>query len=199
MINLEQVKLLETKVAKTIDFVEKVSKENTALLRREAELQEKLETYQKRIDELEVLIMGFKEEQGHIEDGILAALDRLSEFEEAIEKSLKEKPHGKSDGVAAGNNAAGSNAAGSRHTAKDTIKSPGHNLPQKKQSKEELIPQQGEEREGQAGFGDSNEKICFEIPDDETADDILDPLTETLDEDAGDGNSPAEGGELDIF
>jgi predicted nuclease with TOPRIM domain len=177
MINLEQVKLLETKVAKTIDFVEKVSKENAALIRREAELQEKLESNQKRIDELEVLIRGFKEEQSHIEDGILAALDRLNQFEEAIDKSLKDKPHGKA--------------------VKDTIKSPAHNLPQKKHAaKEELIPQPGE---GQADPGAFNEKICFEIPDDEQVDDILDPLTETLDEEAGEGNSPAEGGELDIF
>ena len=195
MINLDQVKLLETKVAKTIDFVEKVSKENTALLRREAELQEKLDTAQKRIDELEVLIMGFKEEQGRIEDGILAALDRLSQFEEAIEKSLKEKRQGKSDGV---HTAAAAGAQGSKHTAKDTIKSPGHNLPQKKPAKEELIPQQ-EDGQTAADLGASNEKICFEIPDDEPVDDILDPLNETLDEEAGDGNSPAEGGELDIF
>jgi predicted nuclease with TOPRIM domain len=179
MINLEQVKLLETKVAKTIDFVEKVSRENAALLRQEAELQAKLETYQKRIDELEVLIMGFKEEQGRIEDGILSALDRLSQFEEAIEKSLKDKHHGK--------------------PVKDTIKSPGHNLPQKKQAKEELIPHKGEERDGQADSGAFNEKIYFEIPDDEITDDISDPLNETLDEEAGDGNSPAEGEELDIF
>jgi predicted nuclease with TOPRIM domain len=178
MINLEQVKLLETKVAKTIDFVERTSKENTALLRREAELQDKLEAYQKRIDELEVLIMGFKEEQGRIEDGILAALDRRSQIEEAKKKSMKEKPHGK--------------------TVKDTIKSPGHNSQQKKTAKEELIPQQEEEQDGAATSGDFNEKVCFEIPDDETVDDILDPLTET-DEDAGDGNSPAEGEELDIF
>jgi predicted nuclease with TOPRIM domain len=140
MINLEQVKLLETKIAKTIDFVEKVSKENTALLRREADLQEKLETYQKRIDELEVLIMGFREEQGRIEEGILSALDRLSQFEEAIEKSLKEKRQGKSDSVHA--TAA---AQGSKQTVKDTIKSPGHNLPQKKPVKEEVIPQQEDE------------------------------------------------------
>jgi len=183
MINLEQVKLLETKVAKTIDFVGKISKENTALLRREAELQEKLETYQKRIDELEVLIMGFKEEQGRIEDGILAALDRLSQFEEAIEKSLKEKHQGKAEG------------------SKHTIKSSGHNVPQKKPVKEEIIPPQDEEQEGQIvdDLGDSNEKVCFEIPDDEPVDDILDPLNETPDEEAGDSNSPAEGGELDIF
>ena len=178
MINLEQVKLLETKVAKTIDFVEKISKENAALVRREAELQEKLETNQKRIEELEVLIRGFKEEQGRIEDGILSALDRLSQFEEAIEKSLKDKPHGKS--------------------VKDMIKSPGHNSPQKKQAaKEELVPQQSETQEEQADTGVFND--CFEIPDDEPVDDILDPLTETLDEEAGEGNSPAEGGELDIF
>jgi len=175
MINLEQVKLLETKVAKAIDFVEKISKENAALIRREAELQEKLETNQKRIDELEVLIRGFKEEQGRIEDGILSALDRLSQFEEAIDKSLRDKPHGKA--------------------VKDSIKSPAHNLPQKKQAaKEELIPQPAE-----GDLGAFNEKVCFEIPDDETVDDILDPLNETLDEDAGEGNSPAEGGELDIF
>jgi len=180
MINLEQVKLLETKVAKTIDFVEKVSKENTALLRREAELQEKLETNQKRIDELEVLIMGFKEEQGRIEDGILAALDRLSQFEEAIEKSLKEK--GKSD---------------HKHPAKDTIKSPGKK-PVKEEAEEAPPPQQDEEQEADDS-GAVNEKVCFEIPDDEPVDDILDPLNETLDEEAGDGNSPAEGGELDIF
>jgi chromosome segregation ATPase len=197
MINLEQVKLLETKVSKTIDFVEKVSKENTALLRREAELQEKLETYQKRIDELEVLIMGFKEEQGRIEDGILAALDRLSQFEEAIEKSLKEKHQSKSDG----GHASGSHAAGSRHAAKDTGKSSGHNAPQKKPAKEEAAPRQDEEEEEQtaADFGVFDEKVCFEIPDDEPVDDILDPLNEALDEEAGDGNSPAEGGELDIF
>ena len=193
MINLEQVKLLETKIAKTIDFVERISRENAALVRREAELQEKLESYQKRIDELEVLIMGFKEEQGRIEGGILAALDRLSQFEEAIEKSLKEKPHSK--------------------PVKDTIKSHAHNVPQKKPAKEEVTPQT-EDQDGQAAadadadnadadadpdIGAFNEKICFEIPDEETSDDIIDPLNETLDEEAGDGNSPAEGGELDIF
>jgi chromosome segregation ATPase len=189
MINLEQVKLLETKVAKTIDFVERVSKENTALLRREAELQEKLEANQKRIDELEVLIMGFKEEQSRIEEEFSAVLDRFSQFDEIIEKSLKEKYQGKSDGVHA--------AAGSKHTAKDAVKSSAHNVPQKKPAKEEVIPQQ--EEQAAADLEVSSEKVCFEIPDDEPVDDILDPLNETLDEDAGDGNSPAEGGELDIF
>ena len=92
MINLEQVKLLETKVAKAVDYVEHLAKENTTMHRQETELQTKLESYQKRIDELEILVIGFKEDQNKIEEGILAALDKLSQFEKAMEKSLKDKP-----------------------------------------------------------------------------------------------------------
>jgi chromosome segregation ATPase len=81
MVTLEQIKLLETKVARAIDVVTRVTGEN-------AYLKGKLENYQKRIDELEVLIQRFKEDQGKIEDGILSALDRLNEFEAAIENSI---------------------------------------------------------------------------------------------------------------
>jgi predicted nuclease with TOPRIM domain len=88
MVTLEQVKLLEAKVAKAIGYVEKVSGEN-------AELQGKLESYQKRIDELEVLVQQFREDQGRIEDGILSALDRLNQFEDAIERSLDTKARDK--------------------------------------------------------------------------------------------------------
>ena len=92
MLNLEQVKLLETKIAKTVEYVERVTGENAALHQKEEELQATLESYQKRIDELEIIMMQFKEEQGQIEDGILSALDKLNRFEEAMEKSLKGKP-----------------------------------------------------------------------------------------------------------
>ena len=81
MLNLEQVKLLETKVANTIEYVQRVTGENAAL-------RKKIDANQKRIDELEVLVSRFNEEQGRIEDGILSALDRLNQFEDAIEKSL---------------------------------------------------------------------------------------------------------------
>ena len=98
MINLEQVKLLETKVEKTINYVERLVKDNAALYRHETELQARLESYQKRIDELEVLIVRFKEDQSQIENGILSALDRLSQFEKAFEKAMgksrKNKPAG---------------------------------------------------------------------------------------------------------
>ena len=105
MVSLEKVKLLETRVVKAIEYVEQVAGENarllqreaalaqneTALLQREAELRAKLDSYQKRIDELESLVTRFKEDQGRIEDGILSALDRLNQFEDAIEKSLTGK------------------------------------------------------------------------------------------------------------
>ncbi|MDR1837738.1 MAG: cell division protein ZapB [Treponema sp.] len=91
MISLEQVQQLEAKIAKAIEYVQRVTAENAVLVSEREGLQTKLDANQKRIDELEVLVMRFKEDQGRIEDGIIAALDRLSQFEEAFENSLKEK------------------------------------------------------------------------------------------------------------
>ena len=81
VISLEQVRLLESKVTKTIDYVKKVTEENTLL-------KGKLDTYQTKIAELEVLIQRFREDQSRIEDGILSALDRLNQFEDAVENKL---------------------------------------------------------------------------------------------------------------
>ncbi|MDR0641210.1 MAG: cell division protein ZapB [Treponema sp.] len=81
MVTLEQVRLLETKVIRAVEYVERISRENS-------QLQGKLDSYQRRIDELEVLIQQFREDQGRIEEGILAALERLNKFEDAIEKSI---------------------------------------------------------------------------------------------------------------
>ncbi|MDR2596088.1 MAG: cell division protein ZapB [Treponema sp.] len=95
MISLEQVQLLETRVARAIEYAQKIAGENAALVSERVGLQAKLDANQRRIDELEVLVMRFKEDQGRIEDGIIAALDRLSQFEEAFEKSLKDTPQKK--------------------------------------------------------------------------------------------------------
>ena len=95
MISLEQVQLLESRVARAIEYVQKVNAENAALVSEKSALQVKIDAYQKRIEELEVFVLRFKDEQGRIEDGIIAALDRLSQFEEAVESSLKEKSTGK--------------------------------------------------------------------------------------------------------
>ncbi|MCL2601509.1 MAG: cell division protein ZapB [Treponema sp.] len=86
MVSLEQIKLLESKVTKAVDYVKKVTEENKTL-------KGKLDSYQERIDELEVLIQQFKEEQSRIENGILSALDRLNQFEDAVEKALSVEKH----------------------------------------------------------------------------------------------------------
>lgn len=81
MVSLEQVKLLETKVVKAIEYVERLSEENTLL-------REKLDGYRNRIDELEVLVHQFKEDQGRIEEGIVSALTRLNQFEDSMEQAI---------------------------------------------------------------------------------------------------------------
>jgi len=91
MVSLEQVQQLEARISWLIEHFQSVTAENAALTAERAGLQAKLEVNKKRIDELEVLVMRFKEDHGRIEDGIIAALDRLSQFEEAFENSLKEK------------------------------------------------------------------------------------------------------------
>jgi predicted nuclease with TOPRIM domain len=87
MVSLEQVKLLESRVTNTIEYIKKITGENL-------KLKEKLDSYQNRIEELEVLVQQFKENQGKIEDGILSALDRLNQFEDALESklSIESKP-----------------------------------------------------------------------------------------------------------
>ena len=153
MINLEQVKLLEAKVGKAIDCIERLTDEKDRQRQKEANLQEKLEAQQKRAEELELLVVRIKEEQDRIEDSILAALDRLNQFEDAIEKSLRDKP-------------AKSLQAKTKQAANDA----------------------------------GEEKICFEIPETDTEDDILDPL-EALEELPAVSPSPPhdQSGELDIF
>jgi len=111
MISLEQVQLLESRVAKAIEYAQKTTSENAALVAERAALQAKLDANQKRIDELEVLVMRFKEDQSRIEDGIIAALDRLSQFEEAFENSLKDKEAEKKTAVKSKEQSTGASAA----------------------------------------------------------------------------------------
>jgi peptidoglycan hydrolase CwlO-like protein len=78
--SLEQVRLLESKIVKTLDYINQLTGENNLL-------KGNLDSCQKRIDELEVLILEFKEEQKRIEEGILSSLNKLNEFEDAIGKN----------------------------------------------------------------------------------------------------------------
>ncbi|MDR1901345.1 MAG: cell division protein ZapB [Treponema sp.] len=80
MISLEQVRLLESKIVKTLDYINQLTGENNLL-------KGELDSCQKRVDELEGLILEFKEEQSRIEEGILSSLNKLNEFEDAIGKN----------------------------------------------------------------------------------------------------------------
>jgi FtsZ-binding cell division protein ZapB len=80
MISLEQIKQLETRVHSAVARIQSLTAENTTL-------QESLTDYEKRIDELEKLISGFKSEQQEIEAGIIAALSQLDSLEDAVAES----------------------------------------------------------------------------------------------------------------
>jgi|APSaa5957512622_1039677.scaffolds.fasta_scaffold231090_1 chromosome segregation ATPase len=77
MITLDQIRQLDQKVRKAIDNINSLKNENKML-------QEKLDTYQLRIEELEILIDTFKEDQGEIENGIIEALIQLDVLEDNI-------------------------------------------------------------------------------------------------------------------
>lgn len=83
MITLEQIQKLDEKVTAAVQVIRNLKEEN-------ASLQEKLDQYQGRIDELEVLINTFKKDQGKIEQGIINALEQLNELEDAIAEEAAE-------------------------------------------------------------------------------------------------------------
>jgi FtsZ-binding cell division protein ZapB len=74
MITLEQIKLLESKIVRAIEFVNQVTEENSRL--------------KKRNEELGEAIARLKDEKIKVEEGIVSALGRLNQFEDAIERSL---------------------------------------------------------------------------------------------------------------
>ncbi|TVR68954.1 MAG: cell division protein ZapB [Spirochaetaceae bacterium] len=77
MIRIEQVRLLEERVQKVIARITELKAENSAL-------HNQLENYQERISDLERRIEGFASNQEEIEAGILSALQRLDEVEDAV-------------------------------------------------------------------------------------------------------------------
>jgi FtsZ-binding cell division protein ZapB len=85
MISLEQIRLLESRVEKAVVYIDLLQDEN-------ASLKSKLSGYEKRIQDLEVLVRSFQQDQGRIEEGILHALDRLNAFEDEILSEAEEKP-----------------------------------------------------------------------------------------------------------
>lgn len=77
MVNLDHIKQLEERVSKAIELLQNLRDENDVL---------KLELHdrQKRIDELENIVLVFRNDQAKIEEGILNALNHLSAFEDTV-------------------------------------------------------------------------------------------------------------------
>ena len=77
MLNLDQIKQLEARVSKAIELMQTLKDENDLL-------QLELHDRQKRIEELENIVLVFKNDQAKIEEGIINALNHLSAFEDTI-------------------------------------------------------------------------------------------------------------------
>ena len=80
MITIDQIQKLDRKVQAAVRLIGSLREENNSL-------KSKLDAYQKRIGELEVLIDQFKKDQIEIEDGIVSALAQLDQLEDSLEDS----------------------------------------------------------------------------------------------------------------
>lgn len=83
MLNVEQVRLLEERVQRVISRTGELQREN-------GELRQHLEGYQERIKELEARLEEFVSNQAEIEQGVLNALHRLDEVEDAVVEGAQE-------------------------------------------------------------------------------------------------------------
>lgn len=76
MISLEQIRLLEQKVTSAVELIRRLKEENAALRRG-------LDSAQRRMQELETLVEGFKTDQREIESAIVRTIASLDELEES--------------------------------------------------------------------------------------------------------------------
>ena len=81
MITLDQIRKLDDKVQAAVRRIRELITENGALEKR-------LGQYERRIEELEVLIKTFKEDQAEIEKGIVNALSQLDHLEDDLSEKI---------------------------------------------------------------------------------------------------------------
>jgi chromosome segregation ATPase len=77
MVTLDQIQNLEVKVQRAVAYIAELKEKNVLL-------QKNLEKSRKRIDDLEVLINEYKEDQNEIEQGLINALTHLDKLEDDI-------------------------------------------------------------------------------------------------------------------
>lgn len=81
MINIDQVKALESKVRQALQLIHNLKNENQYLKTR-------LSDYELRIRELENLVSGFKSSQNEIETSLLHVLQELEQVEDSSTESM---------------------------------------------------------------------------------------------------------------
>ncbi len=79
MVTLEQIRQLEAKIQHAVAYIAELKDENSVLAG-------KLKKCQDRINEFEILIRDYKENQQEIEQGILNALFHLDQLEDGMSK-----------------------------------------------------------------------------------------------------------------
>jgi peptidoglycan hydrolase CwlO-like protein len=87
MITLEQIRLLEGKISRALELIRALKEENTTL-------RKGLESAQRRMKELEVMVDGFKSDQKEIESVIVRTLHNLDELEESSTARHQERGAG---------------------------------------------------------------------------------------------------------
>ena len=80
MVTLEQIRQLEAKIQRAVAYIAELKEENLVL-------STKLKKCQDRINEFEVLLRDYKENQKEIEQGILNALFHLDQLEDGFAKA----------------------------------------------------------------------------------------------------------------
>ena len=115
MIQLEQIQELDRKVRAALKLIESLRSEN-------GRLKEKLEGYQKRIDELETVVHAFKEDQGAIEAGIVRALKQLDALEDVLteEEASEDVEPSQTEAVASNESTSAQNRASDDPERDDT-------------------------------------------------------------------------------
>ncbi len=85
MITLEQIRLLEKKISKTVEIINILTEENKTL-------KKTLESSQDKMKGLEDMVNNFKDNQDEIEKGILGAIEKLDCLEDDIAEQKKNIP-----------------------------------------------------------------------------------------------------------
>jgi len=89
MVTLEQLRLLESKIGRAIEFAAKLTEEKARLTRQNDELRETITALKETIETLKEEKSRVEEEKSRVEEGIASALGKLDQFEDAIERTLK--------------------------------------------------------------------------------------------------------------